>query len=133
MMTKYALTNEQDSRTNDLIITVILWVVVFVGFFIFFTVVHPLYVYNTDDWYGILSQRRAIPIWNHWNPTRVLPETLMPLAAELGIRFFMPVSGDFIGSMAIAFAMVLSAFYSTYFMLFYYLSAQKFKFLPIGA
>lgn len=51
----------------------------------------------------------------------------MPLATELGLHFLMPITGDYFGSMAIAFALVLSAFYSIYFMLFYYLSTEKFR------
>ena len=116
-----------DSHNRVLLGAVIFGVAVFIGFFIFFAVVHPLYVYDTDDWGYIIAQRKAIPIWKDWNPTRVLPETLMPLVAELGVRLFMPVMGDYIGSMAIAFALVLSASYSAYFVLIYYLSARTNK------
>lgn len=116
---------QREFRAN--LIAVIFWAVVFIGFFVYFTFVHPLYVYDTDDWLYIIPQRKAIPIWKNWNPTRVLPETLMPLVAELGIRFFMPINGDYIGSMAIAFALALSAFYATYFILLYQLSARKLR------
>lgn len=118
---------QKNSHDNALIIAVLFWAVVFIGFFVFFTVVHPLYIFDTDDWTNIRPQRSAIPIWRDWNPTKVLPETLMPLAAELGVRLFMPISRDYIGSIAIAFALVVSAFYSTYFLLFYYFSTKKFK------
>ena len=121
---------QRDSHANVFMIAVILWVAVFIGFLIFYAVVHPLYIFDTDDWTYIVPQRRAIPVWKGWNPTKVLPETFMALVAELGVRFFMPLNGDYIGSMAIAFALVLSAFYSTYFVLFYYLSTKKFGLSP---
>lgn len=89
-------------------------VIAFIGFFVFFTVAHPLYIYDTDDWTYISFSRHAWPTIGAWNPTRILPETLMPLTAEIGIRFIMPFTGDYIGSMAIAFAIVLSIAIVTY-------------------
>jgi hypothetical protein len=82
--------------------------------FIFYTVAHPLYIYDTDDWTYISYSRQPWPCAEQWNPTKVLPETLMPITAELGIRFIMPFSGDYIGSMAIAFAGMLVLFIIAY-------------------
>lgn len=85
---------------------------------LFFTVVHPLYIYDMDDWTYVIQTRKEIPLWKNWNPTRVLPETLMPLTAEIGIRLFMSFDGDYILSMGIAFAIVLSVCYFVYFFCF---------------
>lgn len=69
---------------------------------------HPLYIYDTDDWTYISYARHVVPELGRWNPTKILPETLLPLVAELGIWFIMPFTGDYIGSMACAFAIVIS-------------------------
>lgn len=85
-----------------------------VGMLVFFCIVHPLYIYDTDDWTYISFSRHAWPGTDNWNPTKILPETLMPLTAEMGIRLLMPFTGDYVGSMAIAFAVVLTAFILVY-------------------
>lgn len=101
-------------------------ITVFLSLFVFFTVVHPLYIYDGDDWTYIIQTRKAIPLWKNWNPTRVLPETLMPLVAEIGVRLFMPFNEDYILSMGIAFAIVLSLCYTLYFFLFYKIAKRSF-------
>lgn len=82
--------------------------ILFVILYFFYTTIHPLYIYDTDDWTYISQTRHALPQITQWNPTKILPETLMPLTAELGVRFIMPFSGDYIASMAYAFAVVIS-------------------------
>lgn len=114
------------SQKLQSIVKVLFFVTIFLSLFCFFTVVHPLYIYDMDDWTYVIQTRKAIPLWKSWNPTRVFPETLMPLTAEIGIRLFMPFNGDYILSMGIAFAIVLSACYSIYFLLFYKLARRMF-------
>lgn len=89
-------------------------VILTIVLFVFFTFVHPLYIYDTDDWTYISYSRHAWPTVDQWNPAKILPETLMPLSAELGIRFIMPFTGDYIRSMSIAFAAVLVLFIMGY-------------------
>lgn len=93
---------------KDKAIAIIFWFLIFIGIFAFFTVSHPLYIYDTDDWTYIASSRHAWPSVKFWNPTKILPETMMPLTAEMGIRFIMPITNDYIGSLAYAFALFLS-------------------------
>ncbi len=106
-------------KKKNFIIDIIICLVLFVGFLSFYTVSHPLYIYDTDDWTYIGVPRQALPAISEWNPTKVLPETLMPLVAQLGVQFIMPISGDYIGSMAIAYAICLSAFITVYLYSFY--------------
>lgn len=80
----------------------------------FFLKVHPLYIYDTDDWTYISYSRPAWPTVKQWNPTKILPEVLMPLCAELGVRFIYPFTGDYIGSMAIVFGITLIVFIMGY-------------------
>ena len=84
------------------------YLLVFIGLMLFFTCVHPLYIYDADDWTYVSSPRPAVPMPFGWNPTRILPEILMPLAAQIGVSCINPFLQDYIQSMAAAFAVVLS-------------------------
>lgn len=84
------------------------FIFLFLCFYLFFTIAHPLYIYDTDDWTYISNSRHAWPMPSAWNPTKVLPETIMPLVAELGVAFIMPLTDDYIGSLNYAFAFALS-------------------------
>lgn len=87
---------------------------VFLAMLVFFGWKHPLYIYDTDDWFYISRVRLGVPIPNYWNPTRILPEVLLPLTAELGVDLILPITGDYIGSIAAACALVLSLFITIY-------------------
>ena len=90
----------------------------FLFLYLFFSVEHPLYVYDSDDWTYISYSRHIWPSVKNWNPTRILPEILMPLAAQFGVSVLMPFTGDYLGSMAYAFAAVLSIFIVFYILFF---------------
>ena len=76
----------------------------------FFIVAHPLYIYDVDDWTAVTRSRHAVPMTGEWNPTRILPETIMPLSALIGVDVIMPFTGDYIHSIGVAFAIVLVLF-----------------------
>ena len=105
-------------KKRDKIIYSIFILVVFLGLFIFWQVIHPLYIYDTDDWTYITQSRSAIPLWKTWNPSRVLPETIMPLISELGVYIIYPFSNDFFGSMASFTALFLSLIVLIYLLAF---------------
>lgn len=92
----------------------------------FFTVAHPLYIYDTDDWTYIASHRHALPMVQQWNPIKILPETLMPFVAEIGVRFIMPFSGDYINAMMYAFAFVVASSIVIYTYMFGKVIKEKF-------
>lgn len=99
---------------------------VFLCLFVFFTVAHPLYIYDTDDWTYIASHRHALPMVQQWNPIKILPETLMPFVAEIGVRFIMPFSGDYINAMMYAFAFVVASSIVIYTYMFGKVIKEKF-------
>lgn len=66
---------------------------IFAFLFVFFARVHPLMLFDTDDWQYISYSRHAVPIWGDWNPTRVFPETVMPLAGGGSGISCLPVNG----------------------------------------
>lgn len=80
---------------------------VFIVLYIFFTRIHPLIIYDTDDWTYISSTRDAFPLMESWNPGRILPEILMPLCASVATWVLYPITGDYIMAMAYIFAFVL--------------------------
>lgn len=61
---------------------------VFLSMLLFFEVAHPLVILDADDWTYISQSRIALPVTRFWNPARILPETLMPYASELGVLLF---------------------------------------------
>ena len=85
-----------------------------VGMFFFFAIVHPLYIYDTDDWTYISFSRHAWPSIRQFNPAKVLPETLMPITAQIGVSMIMPFTGDYILSMTYAFSVCLVIFIEAY-------------------
>lgn len=93
---------------------VIVGIVAFITMFIFFKFSHPLYVYDTDDWTYIGYVRPIYPTINEWNPTKILPETLLPMVAKMGIIFIKPFVGDYFETLSIAFAICYSMIIAIY-------------------
>lgn len=106
-------------------------IAVFISMCLFFIQVHPLVIWDTDDWLYISYIRKAIPIWHNWNPSRVFPEIFMPMCAYLGIKCIMPITNDYIFSLMIIFGIVLSGFITIYVLSFYNLARKKMK-MSIG-
>lgn len=118
--------NNIKSRTGrQRVLYIAAFFMIFAGLFIFFVVVHPLIIYDTDDWIYIAHTRQALPLWEEWNPTRILPETLMPFCADLGVDIIFPFTGDYIGSLALSFAVILCVFIIAYFYFFVKLLRSK--------
>ena len=70
-----------------------LWcLAVFAFFYIWFSRIHPLVVYDGDDWSYIAFARRATPVWGAWNPAKVFPEVLMPLFSNIILHKFVTLT-----------------------------------------
>ena len=109
------------------IITCCFFLTVFLFCFLFFTKINPIMIFDTDDWTYIRYSRPALPIWGDWNPCRVLPETLMSLCSSFGVFVVNPFLNNYIFSLTISFAMVVSCFICIYLYCFYRLSLSKFN------
>ena len=96
------------------IMEVLFFLILIIFTYIFFRVIHPLIVFDTDDWWYIYFSRKAIPMPGTWNPARVLPEILMPLVSEIASYTLYPITNDFIGSLATVHALVVSLFVIIY-------------------
>lgn len=72
----------------------------------------PIVPFDTDDWCYMGYYRLPIPIWGDWNPSRVLPEVMMPYVSIFAARVIYPLTGDYIGSITWMYAFVVTAFIS---------------------
>lgn len=102
------------TRNKSVIYIYIYVCVAFFLLFVFFSKINPIIVFDTDDWAYIYYARPAIPLWNDWNPCRILPETLMRLCASFGVYIIYPFLNDYIMSLSFAFAFFVSVFICIY-------------------
>ena len=74
----------------------------------FFTQVHPLVIYDGDDWTYIAYTRQALPSWREWNPSRVFAECFEPLVGFLAAYGVTPLIGDYLHALTVTSAFALS-------------------------
>lgn len=101
--------------------------IVFIFFFVFFYKIHPITIFDTDDWLYTFASRRAIPLINEWNPTRILPEILMPFVSSISAAVIFPLTGDYIVSLTIIHSIVVSLSITIYTYCFIKLIKKIFK------
>lgn len=82
--------------------------VMFLVLFVFFSYVHPAVMQTSDDWAHISGMRYPWPMRGIWNPIKVLPETLMPLAGYVAAYFVRPLIGDYINSITYVTAFIVA-------------------------
>lgn len=87
---------------------------VFAFFYIWFSKIHPLIIYDADDWTYIAYVRSAAPIWGAWNPAKVFPEVLMPFFSNIFLHTLVPLAGDYITGFTVGHALVVSGFITVY-------------------
>ena len=101
--------------------------IIFLSMLLFFLKIHPLIIYDADDWLYASYFRLPIPIWNDWNPSRVFPEIFMPLCSTLAVYLFMPLTHDYIWSLALMYGIVVSFFITLYVSAFALFLREKMK------
>ena len=92
--------------------------VVFAAIFLFFSQVHPITLFDGDDWNVISDARPALPKWGGWNPIKILPETFYPICGYVAAYVVKPIIGDYLSSITITAALILSSFIAVYIFLF---------------
>lgn len=93
----------------------LIWYLLVFGFFlVWFTKIHPLTVFDVDDWAYIHYPRRAVPLPTYWNPSRILPEILMPFCGSLAAHLVYPLIGDYLRAMTLTHGFVISLFLTLY-------------------
>ena len=102
-------------------------IILFLFFFMFFSQVHPVVVYDGDDWEGIGIARFPLPNWNVWNPIKVLPEASIGLVGYFSAYVIYPILGDYIQSITYVTAGILSLLITVFFVLIAYNSMNLVK------
>lgn len=102
-------------------------VISFVCLFVFYSKVHPLYIHDLDDWLYVYNPRAGYPDVKEWNPTKVLPETLMPLISYIGAYFGYPITGDYIQALCDVYAVTVAALIMAYMLLTAKLLRKQFQ------
>lgn len=92
---------------------------------VFFIKIHPLIIWDTDDWWYLSYVRNGFPLWKNWEPGRIFPEIFMPLCSYFGKYCIMPFTNDYIGALAISYGGILSLFITIYFVSFYKFIRRK--------
>lgn len=92
---------------------------VFLLIYIFFSQIHPVYPYDADDWTYLFMSRGMYPSMGYYNPTRVLPEILMPLAGQISMSVVYPLVGDITLAVCYTSSFILALFITAYIVLFY--------------
>ena len=105
----------------------LIWIIIFILFFVFFTRLYPLILYDADDWTYVAQDRRMLPIIGYWNPSKVLPETLMPLCGAISAYLVDIFVNDYVVSFTIVSSFVVSFLITLYVQSFYVLIKKKFK------
>lgn len=85
---------------------------IFLFFVIFFTTIHPIILFDMDDWYYAFIHRAAIPLWKYWNPIRMFAEVFMPIVSMIGAYVFHPLIGDFLVSLTYSYAITVSSVFT---------------------
>lgn len=108
------------------LIVIFINLALFIFLSIFFIRLTPLIVYNCDDWIHLGDIRIPIPIWGSWNPTKVFPETMMPLCGKIAGYIVYPITGDFVQAVTIVSAILLSSLIILMCICFYKLMRERF-------
>lgn len=100
--------------------------IIAVFLYLFFTRFSPLVMYNCDDWTYIGTFRVPLPIPGAWNPTRVFFESIMPVMGWLGAKLIFPITNDYVFSITVISAMLLTALIMVMCISFYRLMRNKY-------
>lgn len=107
-------------KTTKIKTNYIFYFILFTVVFVFFSIIHPIVIFDTDDWGILVLERPAFPKVNLWNPTKILPECLGPLVACIAAYFVNPIIGDYMSALIFT-----NAFLVSLFIIAYLISIQK--------
>ena len=117
-----------NDRTSKVMLACIL-LIIGVSVFCFFYIAHPIILLSGDDWvYASYFRRGAFPNPFSWNAIKVLPEEIAALMGTISAFIVYPLRGDYIRSLSLTCAIVISVFIVLYAFRFYRLMRRKFKF-----
>lgn len=91
------------SRFNRKSLSICYFIAIFILLFVYFRFVNSTMVFDADDWIYIANYREAYPSIYEWNPTRILPEVVMPIIGSFAAFILTPLTGNYIDSINTAF------------------------------
>lgn len=100
---------------------------IFLALIVFMIKIFPLVPFDGDDWCYTGSMRLPFPQWGVWNPTRVLPEVLMPLAGYISAYIIYPLFGHYVFAITLVDAFVYAGFVMLMLISFYHLLRKRLK------
>ncbi|MCQ2096648.1 MAG: hypothetical protein MJY87_01730 [Fibrobacter sp.] len=107
-----------DSSHSSKISQIIAITIIFSFTFLYFSFINPIVPFDADDWLFLAFMRAPIPIWNAWNPGRVLPEFITPLTGLFSAKIIYPITGDYISSFTYTTSFIVTAAISLYVFMF---------------
>ncbi len=110
---------------------VIFALVIFILLAIFFIVIHPVAILDTDDWTNIHQRRLPVPVIGAWNPIKVFPEIFMSVVSYAGAYIIYPILGRYCFSLSISNGLFISLILTIYFYEFYLLIGEKYDLTPV--
>ncbi|MBE8955028.1 MAG: hypothetical protein SR2Q5_05060 [Quinella sp. 2Q5] len=91
---------------------------VFAAMFVFFSQVHPIVLFDGDDWNVISDARVGLPKWHGWNPVKVLPETFYPVCGYVAAYVVNPIVGDYLSAVTFTAAAIVAIAIAAYVVMF---------------
>lgn len=102
--------------------------VIFIFIYVYLTQISPIVPFDGDDWRYIGALRIPLPMWGVWNPTRVLPETLMSVGGYIAAFIVYPISKNYVNSLSITEAFIIALFIIIFLYSYYNLLTKRFHF-----
>lgn len=118
---------EKQSRINRIKI-IGFQVLIFLTMFVFFTQISPLIPFDADDWLFNGTMRGPYPLWGAFNPTRVLPEILNPVAGYLAAFIVYPFTKDYVRAITLVDALIVSLFICLMLYFFFQLLRKRMRY-----
>lgn len=105
----------------------IFYSIFFVILLVFFTQVHPLVPFDSDDWEYLVTERGFLPSLRNWNPSKVLPECLHSIVGIIAAFGLYPIIQDYLSSIIWTHATFVSFFIIIYLLSAQFLIEKKYK------
>ncbi|MBQ6758149.1 MAG: hypothetical protein IJP42_03575 [Selenomonadaceae bacterium] len=105
----------------------------FLAMFVFFSQVHPIVLFDGDDWNVISDARVGLPKWHGWNPIKILPETFFPICGYFAAYVVRPIIGDYLTAFTLTAALIVSFFIAAYVSMFIRFIKAIFNFDKLAA
>jgi len=107
------------------------YLAVFLFMFVFLSVIHPVQLFDGDDWTYISFARNALPNPHEWNPARIFPEIFMPTVGFIAAYFVNPILDDYLLSVTVTSAFVIALVVTVYISAFSQLISKLYRLKPL--